>query len=183
MAFGTERTTSAVHVDKLPDETQGSARVGSVLARWWANQPIPRFVAGTLLRRILVSSLLGLAVFILGILLLSNSRGWLIDAKRESLRIQGEIIAAAIAGDAKVETERLTLDPNKLPEAADSRIPFRDDGFAALELSIRPERVAPILRRLIHQRFEMLNVVMTEHPAFAAGALDALDHRGVVLRV
>ncbi|MCB1506918.1 MAG: stimulus-sensing domain-containing protein [Hyphomicrobiaceae bacterium] len=180
MAFGTERTTSAVHVDKLPDETQGSARVGSVLARWWANQPIPRFVAGTLLRRILVSSLLGLAVFILGILLLSNSRGWLIDAKRESLRIQGEIIAAAIAGDAKVETERLTLDPNKLPEAADSRIPFRDDGFAALELSIRPERVAPILRRLIQPTNTRARIYARDGTLIVDS--DKLLQRGTILK-
>ena len=180
MAFGTERTTSAVHVDKLSDETQGSARVGSVLARWWANQPIPRFVAGTLLRRILVSSLLGLAVFILGILLLSNSRGWLIDAKRESLRIQGEIIAAAIAGDAKVETERLTLDPNKLPEAADSRIPFRDDGFAALELSIRPERVAPILRRLIQPTNTRARIYARDGTLIVDS--DKLLQRGTILK-
>ena len=97
----------------------------------------------------MISNLIGLVIFVAGIFYLSNSRAWLIDAKREALRIQGEIIAAAIAGDAKVETERLMLDPTKLPEASDARIPFRDDGFAALELSIRPERVAPILRRLI----------------------------------
>lgn len=145
MAFGTER--SAAHADL--EAEAGQASLWRRIGRWWDKQPLPRFVAGTLLRRILASNLLGLAIFILGILYLSNSRGWLIDAKRESLRVQGEIIAAAIAGDAKIETERLTLDPNKLPEAADTRIPFRDDGFAALELSIRPERVTPILRRLI----------------------------------
>lgn len=145
MAFGTERSAAPADL-----ETEaGQASLWHRIGRWWEKQPLPRFVSGTLLRRILASNLLGLAIFILGILYLSNSRGWLIDAKRESLRVQGEIIAAAIAGDAKIETERLTLDPNKLPEAADARIPFRDDGFAALELSIRPERVAPILRRLI----------------------------------
>jgi two-component system sensor histidine kinase ChvG len=30
------------------------------------------------------------------------------------------------------------------------RVPFRDDGFAAMELSLRHERVIPVLRRLIH---------------------------------
>src|SRR5690606_9957066 len=65
-------------------------------------------------------------------------------------RSQSEIIAAAIAANATVETERIVLDPDKLPEAENAPIPYRDDGFAALQLSIRPEPVAPILRRLVH---------------------------------
>lgn len=121
----------------------------SALSAWWRRQPLVRIVSASLWRRILVSNLLGLLILLGGILVLGQHRGWLIDAKRESLRVQGEIIAAAIAANATVETERLTLDPDKLPEAANTRIPFRDDGFAALELSIRPERVTPILRRLI----------------------------------
>lgn len=145
MASGTERSSVPVDLEKSAQHRS----VWSTLGRWWRNQPLPRFVSATLLRRILVSNLIGLAIFIIGIFYLSNSRAWLIDAKREALRVQGEIIAAAIAGDAKVETERLMLDPTKLPISGDARIPFRDDGFAALELSIRPERVAPILRRLI----------------------------------
>ncbi len=150
MAFGTERSGANGGVTKGFGRTL--LRLLSpwpLINRWWQKQPLPRFLSATLLRRILFSNMIGLTIFLIGILYMSNSRGWLIDAKRESLRVQGEIIAAAIAGDAKVETERLTLDPNKLPEANNARIPFRDDGFAALELSIRPERVAPILRRLI----------------------------------
>lgn len=145
MALGTERTSVPVDLDRSGPRYS----VWKTIGRWWRNQPLPRFVSATLLRRILTSNLIGLAIFIIGIFYLSNSRAWLIDAKREALRVQGEIIAAAIAGDAKVETERLMLDPTKLPVASDARIPFRDDGFAALELSIRPERVTPILRRLI----------------------------------
>ena len=41
------------------------------------------------------------------------------------------------------------IDPDRLPEVEGARAPFRDDGFAALELSIAPERVTPILRRLV----------------------------------
>ena len=108
-----------------------------------------RLVTGSLLRRIFVSNLLGLLILVGGILYLSKHNVWLIDAKRESLRSQSEIIAAAIAANATVDTERIVLDPDKLPEAEDALIPFRDDGFAALQLSIRPERVTPILRRLV----------------------------------
>lgn len=116
---------------------------------WFERQPLVRFISASLVRRILVSNLLGLAILLGGILYLSQHHAWLIDAKRESLKVQGEIIAAAIAANASLETERIVLDPDKLPEAEGSRAPFRDDGFAALELSIRPERVTPILRRLI----------------------------------
>lgn len=113
---------------------------------WWRTFPPVRFIAGSLWRRILVASLAGLVVMVGGILYFSENNAWLIDAKRESLRVQGEIIAAAIAGDARVETGRLVIHTDPLEEEA--RAP-EDDAFAAHELSIRPERVAPILRRLI----------------------------------
>lgn len=160
MSIGTERQLDRVSLAEdvsRPQPAGASAAADGAtastfrraFAAWWRRQPLVRFVSATLLRRILVSNMIGLAILLFGILYLSQHRGWLIDAKRESLRVQGEIIAAAIAANASVETERLTLDPDKLPEASNTRIPFRDDGFAALELSIRPERVTPILRRLI----------------------------------
>ena len=116
---------------------------------WLARGPLVRFISGSLLRRIIVSNLVGLIILVGGIFYLSQHNVWLIDAKRESLRSQSEIIAAAIAANATVDTERIVLDPEKLPEAENALIPFRDDGFAALQLSIRPERVTPILRRLV----------------------------------
>jgi two-component system sensor histidine kinase ChvG len=110
-----------------------------------------RFIAGSLLRRILLANLAGLGIMVGGILYFSQYNSWLIDAKREALMVQGEIIAAAIASDARVETGRLVIHADSLPAADDKQqgANQRDDGFAALELSIRPERVAPILRRLI----------------------------------
>lgn len=126
-----------------------SGSVRRKVGSWFGRQPLVRYVSGSLLRRIMVSNLIGFAILLLGILYLSQHHAWLIDAKRDSLKVQGEIIAAAIAANASLETERIVLDPDKLPEAEGSRAPFRDDGFAALELSIRPERVTPILRRLI----------------------------------
>ncbi len=74
---------------------------------------------------------------------------WVIDAKRDALRTQGEIISAAISANATVETDGVNIDAYKLPDGEISRVPYRDDGFAALELSIRPERVTPVLKRLI----------------------------------
>jgi len=111
--------------------------------------PLVRFFTRTLQRRIILANTIGLAILLGGIFYLSQYHAWLIDAKRESLRAQGEIIAAAIAANASVETGRIVIDPDRLPEIEGSKSPFRDDGFAALQLSIAPERVTPILRRLV----------------------------------
>jgi two-component system sensor histidine kinase ChvG len=111
--------------------------------------PLIRFISRTLQRRIIFANTIGLAILLGGIFYLSQYHAWLIDAKRESLRAQGDIIAAAIAANASIETGRLVLDPDRLPELEGARSPFRDDGFAALQLSIAPERVTPILRRLL----------------------------------
>ena len=111
--------------------------------------PLIRFISRTLQRRIIFANTIGLAILLGGIFYLSQYHAWLIDAKRVSLRAQGDIIAAAIAANASIETGRLVLDPDRLPELEGARSPFRDDGFAALQLSIAPERVTPILRRLL----------------------------------
>jgi two-component system sensor histidine kinase ChvG len=111
--------------------------------------PLIRFISRTLQRRIIFANTIGLAILLGGIFYLSQYHAWLIDAKRESLRAQGDIIAAAIVAKASVETGRIVLDPDRLPELEGARSPFRDDGFAALQLSIAPERVTPILRRLV----------------------------------
>jgi two-component system, OmpR family, sensor histidine kinase ChvG len=111
--------------------------------------PLIRFFTRTLQRRIILANSIGLAILLGGIFYLSQYHAWLIDAKRDSLRAQGEIIAAAIAANASVETGRIVLDPDRLPEIEGSKSPFRDDGFAALQLSIAPERVTPILKRLV----------------------------------
>src|SRR5215467_8425537 len=111
--------------------------------------PLVGFFTRTLQRRIILANTIGLAILLGGIFYLIQYHAWLIDAKRESLRAQGEIIAAAIAANASLETGRIVLDPDLLPEIEGSKSPFRDDGFAALQLSIAPERVTPILKRLV----------------------------------
>ena len=119
------------------------------LREWFGRQPLTRFIAARILRRILAANLVGFGILLGGILYVSQHHAWLLQAKIDSLRVQGEIIAKAIAAEAREQNGHLVIDPEKLPELEGSRVPFRDDGFAALELSLRPERVTPILRRLI----------------------------------
>jgi two-component system sensor histidine kinase ChvG len=122
---------------------------GAKVWAWAQRTPLYRFVSANLARRIFISNLLGLAVLLGGVLWLSQHQAWLIGAKVESLKIQGEIIAAAIASNATLDTDRLAFEQDRLPEADGRRMLHRDDGFAAMELSLRPDRVAPVLRRLI----------------------------------
>jgi two-component system, OmpR family, sensor histidine kinase ChvG len=111
-------------------------------------QPM-RFMSGSLARRIFFANVLGLTTLVAGVLVLSRHNAWLIDAKRESLIAQGEIIAAGISSNATMDKGRMVLDPDRLPEIEGARIPFRTDGYAANELTIRPEVVMPVLRRLM----------------------------------
>jgi len=131
-------------------ERSGAVRaVGPAIIDWFHRQPVVRSISKSLARRILISNLLGFVILFVGMLSLSLNSGWVINAKRDALLVQGQIIAAAIAGEVKVQSRHSILNPARAADDSEARIPFRDDGFAALELSLRPERVAPILRRLI----------------------------------
>ncbi|MCK0207162.1 sensor histidine kinase [Starkeya koreensis] len=104
----------------------------------------------SLTRRIVLLNLAGMCVLVSGILYLSEFRAGLIDARVQSLLVQGEIIASAIAASAQVETNAITIDPERLLElqAGESYGPG-EEGFAPLEFPINPERVAPVLKRLV----------------------------------
>ena len=116
--------------------------------------PLRRFlghyVFSSLTRRILFLNLAALGVLVVGILYLNQFRDGLIDARVESLMTQGEIIAGAIAASATVETDSISIDPEKLLElqAGESLAPGSDQ-LDSLDFPINPERVAPVLRRLI----------------------------------
>lgn len=107
-------------------------------------------LSSTLTRRILVVNLGGLAALLIGFLYLNQLREGLIDARVQSLQTQGEIIAAAIAASATVETDAITLDPDKLLELLPGQsYSGREDNDSALEFSINPETIGPVLRRLV----------------------------------
>ncbi|MBO9122078.1 MULTISPECIES: sensor histidine kinase [unclassified Rhizobium] len=106
-------------------------------------------VFSSLTRRILFFNLAALVVLVGGILYLNQFREGLIDARVESLLTQGEIIAGAVSASASVDTNSITIDPEKLLElqAGQSITPVPND--EDLEFPIDPEKVAPVLRRLI----------------------------------
>jgi len=104
----------------------------------------------SLTRRIVFLNLAGLVALLTGVLYLSQFRAGLIDARVQSLLTQSEIIAGAIAASATVETDSITIDPERLLElqAGESYGPS-DESLSGIEFPINPERVAPVLRRLV----------------------------------
>src|SRR4051794_30610650 len=102
----------------------------------------------SLTRRIVSLNVAGLVALVVGTLYLSQFRAGLIDARVQSLVVQGEIIAGAIAASATSDNYGNYGDRDRgldLPPIEN----YGDDGLTGLEFSINPERVAPILRRLI----------------------------------
>ena len=109
-----------------------------------------RAATSSLTRRIVILNLAALVALASGILYLNKFRAGLIDTRVESLMTQGQIIAAAIAAQASVDTGAITVDPDKLLElqAGQSGAPY-SSSEAAADFPINPEVVAPLLRRLI----------------------------------
>ena len=87
--------------ERLKSAAGWAARLFTPVRNWWSRTAIARYISGTLLRRILVSNLLGLAVLLGGVLYLSATHSWLLDAKRQSLQKPGQIIASAIGENAR----------------------------------------------------------------------------------
>lgn len=106
--------------------------------------------SSSLTRRIVVLNLAGLVALLVGFLYLNQFREGLIEARVQSLLIQGEIIAGAIASSATVDTNTIAIDPDKLLQMQLGETErFNDENLSSLEFSINPERVAPLLRRLV----------------------------------
>jgi two-component system, OmpR family, sensor histidine kinase ChvG len=136
-------------LDDAAAQPRGMARLRDWVAR--AAQFLVAQSSSSLTRRIVVLNVTGLVVLSIGIIFLSQFRAGLIDARIQSLQVQGEIIAGAIASSATVETDQsITLDPDKLLNLhpGESYGP-NEDALYGIDFPINPERVAPILRRLV----------------------------------
>ncbi len=140
--------------DRDIDDAESPSGVRPARRRWTHPFTLIRRIFGnavfsSLTRRILFFNLAALVVLVGGILYLNQFREGLIDARVESLLTQGEIIAGAVSASASVDTNSITIDPQKLLElqAGQSITPVPND--EDLEFPIDPEKVAPVLTRLI----------------------------------
>ncbi|VAW20712.1 Sensor histidine kinase ChvG [hydrothermal vent metagenome] len=146
---------------KNKDRQKGARRTRAAKTNWrlWryaklAFIRISRFLGATifssLTRRIVVLNLAALLALVTGIFFLNQWRAGLIEARVQSLRIQGQIISAAIAASATVNSDVISVNPDRLlefqPNNSVSPLSFYDP---SLEFPISPERVAPLLRNLV----------------------------------
>jgi two-component system, OmpR family, sensor histidine kinase ChvG len=151
-----DRTVEIVATDASA-ETPGEEAAPAARKRFGRIRGLARavwsfFVAqsfSSLTRRIVILNLAGLVALVTGVLYLSQFRAGLIDARVQSLLVQSEIIAGAIAASATVDTDTVTLDPDQLLQLQAGQSYGPPDAMAATEFPINPERVAPVLRRLI----------------------------------
>ena len=106
-----------------------------------------RIAPGSLTARIALINILGLVILALGILYFNQYRQSLINARVQSLMVQGQIIAAAIAGSATVDTSSIVINPQTLDDSGvtDGTTPDTTN----LDFPISPETAGPVLRRLL----------------------------------
>ncbi len=98
---------------EAPVARHGLSRVVDLLRRVWQFFITQSFSSVT--RRIVFLNVAGLLALSIGVIFLSQFRAGLIDARIQSLLVQGEIIAGAIAASATVENDSsITIDPDKL---------------------------------------------------------------------
>ncbi|HEY0853173.1 MAG TPA: sensor histidine kinase [Bradyrhizobium sp.] len=136
------------------DQHASAAKTTTDKDRWrplgWLSRAWQFFFAlsfSSLTRRIVSLNLAGLVALVASILYLSQFRAGLIEARAQSLVVQAEIIAVAIAASATVETNTPTIDVDKLLDLKPGESYGIPDEYS--DFPINPERVAPILRRLI----------------------------------
>ncbi len=103
----------------------------------------------SLTRRIVFLNVFGLFALVVSIVPLTQAREGLIQASVRSLLVQGEMMAGAIAGEATVENgSTITIDPNKIPDLQTGETYGPQDN-SGLDFSINPDRVGPLLKRLV----------------------------------
>ena len=106
-----------------------------------------RFAPGSLTARIALINILGLVILALGILYFNQYRQSLINARVQSLMVQGQIIAAAIAGSASADTSSIVINPDQLDEKSANDPTPADQ--SSLDFPISPDTAGPVLSRLL----------------------------------
>jgi len=115
----------------------------------WTRYGFERLFA-SLTRRIVILNLTALAVLVMWIVYLNPFRDTLIEARIDSLRTQGRIIAGAIAAAATLDNTTFPIDPERMMELqAGETLAPRFDTPDNWNFPINPERVSPLLRYII----------------------------------
>src|SRR5438270_1569332 len=146
MSVEVQKTSDIEVPRRPPPRTLRAMRVQR--RRFW--RAVEHRVSSSLTRRIVFLNLGGLVALLIGFLYLNQFRAGLIDARVQSLATQGQIIASAIASSATVDSDAITIDPERLLQLAPGQsYDVAEEARPSFEFSINPERVGPLLRRLV----------------------------------
>ena len=146
MSVEVQKTSDIEVPRRPPPRTLRAMRVQR--RRFW--RAVEHRVSASLTRRIVFLNLGGLVALLVGFLYLNQFRAGLIDARVQSLATQGQIIASAIASSATVDSDAITIDPERLLQLAPGQsYDVAEEARPSFEFSINPERVGPLLRRLV----------------------------------
>ncbi|MGH7185301.1 MAG: stimulus-sensing domain-containing protein, partial [Pseudomonadota bacterium] len=100
--------------------------------------------------RIVLLNIAGLIILVSGTLFFNQFRQGLIDAQVDSLLIQGQVMAAAVASTASGDTGSIVIDPDRFIEAQPgSGITPDSANLNTLDFDIEPEPAGRVLRSLV----------------------------------
>jgi len=139
MVLGVENTEQHQPDRKKP----GSKKLN--LLSW-----IHRIAPARLTSRIILINVTGLIILVAGILYFNQTRKGLIAVRSESLMTQAQIMAAAVASAAAVNTDSIIINPDLLIEQQlGAKNPAGSSPFQSFEFPINPELAGRVLRRLV----------------------------------
>jgi two-component system, OmpR family, sensor histidine kinase ChvG len=127
-----------IEAEEAPEVEQGARQAKPALRKW------PWYAPGSLASRIALINILGLIILSVGILYFNQFRQGLINARLQSLMVQGQIISAALAGAATADTSSMVINPDKLDDPN-----AMDPGEGDLAFPITPDKAGPVMRRLL----------------------------------
>ena len=112
----------------------------------WVHEHAP----ARLTSRIVIINVIGLVILAAGILYFNQSRQSLIAAREESLVTQAQLMAAAVAAAATVDTGTIIIDSDRLVEQQlHDKDPAGVEQYKDLSFTINPEKAGPVLRQLV----------------------------------
>jgi two-component system, OmpR family, sensor histidine kinase ChvG len=134
--------TDRLEGEELHDVDEANASAQLIKNKGW----LTRLAPASLTARIALINILGLVVLTMGILYFNQFRQGLINARVQSLMVQGQIIAAAIAGSATADTSSIVINPDSLDAPSDTA---GNSDQSSLDFPISPETAGPVLKRLL----------------------------------